>query len=91
MLNFHSYLVLSFSKSSLLPQYYKPVSTGQVRQISKKEYQFPELNEKDLKESFTLGSGPGGQSVQTTSNCVRLTHLPTGISVKVPLSGRGFC
>ena len=28
------------------------------------------------------GSGPGGQSVATTSNAVQLIHLPTGVSVK---------
>ena len=39
------------------------------------------LNEKDLEEKFVKGSGPGGQSVNKTNNCVQLTHKPTGISV----------
>lgn len=39
----------------------------------------PKLLETDLKEKFVRGSGPGGQSVNKTSNCVFLTHIPTGI------------
>ena len=38
----------------------------------------PVLNERDLKEEFIHGSGPGGQNVNKLSNCVQLTHLPTG-------------
>lgn len=44
--------------------------------------QFPVLNESDLKESLVRGSGPGGQAVNKTSNCVVLKHIPTGITVK---------
>eukprot|EP00795_Rhopilema_esculentum_P001485 gene1485-15919_t len=40
------------------------------------------LNEKDLEETFIKGSGPGGQAVNKSSNCVQLKHLPTGIIVK---------
>ena len=28
------------------------------------------------------GSGPGGQSVAKTNNCIQLTHIPSGIIVK---------
>lgn len=40
------------------------------------------LDEKSLVEKFVKGTGPGGQSVNKTRNCVQLTHLPTGISVQ---------
>lgn len=43
---------------------------------------YPKLNEEELEESFTRGSGPGGQSVNKTSNCVLLRHIPTNILVK---------
>lgn len=36
----------------------------------------------DLEESFILGSGPGGQKTNKTSNVVRLLHIPSGIQVK---------
>jgi len=38
----------------------------------------PVLDEKDLREQFVHGSGPGGQNVNKLSNCVVLKHLPTG-------------
>jgi len=41
------------------------------------------IHEEDLAETFMRSSGPGGQHVNKTSTCVRLTHRPTGISVKV--------
>ncbi|CAG8759505.1 14415_t:CDS:2, partial [Acaulospora morrowiae] len=41
-----------------------------------------ELNEQDLIESFVKGSGNGGQKINTTSNCVDLRHIPTGIRVQ---------
>ncbi|XP_064613260.1 uncharacterized protein LOC135477040 [Liolophura sinensis] len=53
-----------------------------LRYISKKHYEFPELLESDLEEQFVRGSGPGGQSVNKTSNCVVLKHRPSGLMVK---------
>lgn len=39
------------------------------------------IDDKDIEESFSRGSGPGGQSVNKTQNKVRLVHKPTNISV----------
>jgi protein subunit release factor B len=61
-------------------------SVGHVQpsvSISKKSYVFPEISEVDLEEDIVKGSGPGGQAVNKTSNCVILKHRPTGIVVKV--------
>nr|CAD7395937.1 unnamed protein product [Timema cristinae] len=38
----------------------------------------PKLEEEDLEEMFVRGSGPGGQNVNKTNNCVVLTHRPSG-------------
>ena len=38
--------------------------------------------EEDIEEAFVLGSGPGGQKVNKTSSAVRLSHAPSGITVK---------
>ncbi|XP_041349120.1 probable peptide chain release factor C12orf65, mitochondrial isoform X2 [Gigantopelta aegis] len=57
-------------------------STTLSCEVLKKTYVFLELKEGDLKEIFVRGSGPGGQSVNKTANCVVLQHIPTGVTVK---------
>ena len=38
---------------------------------------------KDVAIRLSYGSGPGGQSVNKSENCVNMIHIPTGILVKV--------
>lgn len=49
--------------------------------LSKKNIDYskvPVLVDDEIDEQFVKGSGPGGQSVNKTVNCVVLTHKPTG-------------
>jgi peptide chain release factor 1 len=57
-------------------------STATVAILDQIESDFV-LNEDDLTERFARGSGPGGQHRNKTDSCVILTHVPTGVEVRI--------
>tara|TARA_A100001011_G_C13529312_1_gene523896 strand:+ start:108 stop:479 length:372 start_codon:yes stop_codon:yes gene_type:complete len=58
----------------------KTISETKHRQLEKKMADL-HINEKDLKETYTLGSGKGGQKVNKSATCVKLIYEKLNINI----------
>ncbi|CAG8550057.1 8251_t:CDS:2 [Funneliformis caledonium] len=73
-----------FSNESIITNPIEKQITDDIKddKIKRKQRIEIKLNEQDLIESFVKGSGNGGQKINTSSNCVDLRHVPTGMRVQ---------
>lgn len=58
-------------------------STITIAVMDEMSSQDVDIKESDLYWEFIRGTGKGGQHPNKTCTCVRVTHVPTGISAKV--------
>ena len=60
---------------------YQGISSKKQKQLQVR-MQSLGIDESSLKETFILGSGSGGQKVNTSSSAVQLCHIPTKTIIK---------
>ena len=83
-----SEFVVLYTDSKLRPVILDEIYLGMLKAQGKltlpppRFRKLPELDEKDLTETFIRGTGPGGQKVNKTSNRVCLVHEPTQLRVE---------
>ena len=58
-------------------------STVTVAILDQDSRPMPTIAAHEIREHVARGSGPGGQHRNKTDSCVTLTHIPTGISVRI--------